>query len=196
MNRSFRPVGLGLPWYSVFGNHDGLVQGNFAQNDLFDQIAVGCRKVTRYSSEALAQIRPLLAGGVTPEERAQIIQITFGDFLDTWGVPREHPGLWKTIQSDPNRRFLRKQAWMREHLRTCGRPRGHGFTTAGIAAGEAHYSFAPASGVRFIVLDTAADNSSSGNIDEAQYRWLTTQLTIATVRRELVLVFGHHPSGR
>jgi hypothetical protein len=138
MNRPFRPVGLGLPWYSVFGNHDGLVQGNFAQNDLFDQVVVGCRKVTRYSPEALAQIRPLLAGGVTPAERAEIIRITFGDFLDTWGVPREHRGLWKTVPRDPNRRFLPKAAWMREHFRTRGPPRGHGVTTATLAAGGAH----------------------------------------------------------
>lgn len=192
MNRPFKPVGLGLPWYSVFGNHDGLVQGNFAQNELFDQVVVGCRKVTRYSPEALAQIRPLLADGVTAGERAEIIRITFGDFLDTWGVPREHRGLWKTVPSDPARRFLRKQAWMREHFRTRGRPSGHGFTAAAVAAGEAHYSFSPAAGVRFVVLDTVADNSSSGNLDDAQFRWLSTELTIATARRELVLVFGHH----
>ena len=194
MNRPFRPVGLGLAWYSVYGNHDALVQGNFAQNDLFDQIAVGCRKVTRYSAEALAQIRPMLAGGVTPAERAEIIRITFGDFLDTWGLPnaREHRGLWKTVQSDPARRFLRKQAWMLEHFRTRGRPRGHGFTAPAVATGQAHYSFSPASGVRFVVLDTAADNSSSGNVDDAQFAWLGAELTAAVSRREVVIVFGHH----
>ena len=74
MNRPFRAVGAGIPWYTVYGNHDGLVQGNFAQNDVFQRVAVGCRKVTHYSREALAQIRPLLEGGVTPEERARIIQ--------------------------------------------------------------------------------------------------------------------------
>jgi metallophosphoesterase (TIGR03767 family) len=192
MNRPFRPVGLGLPWYTVYGNHDGLVQGNFAQNDLFDQVVVSCRKVTRYSPEALAQIRPLLAGGVTAAERAEIIRVTFGDFLDTWGVPREHRGLWKTVQSDPARRFLRKPAWMQEHFRTRGRPRGHGFTAPALAAGKAHYSFSPAAGVRFVVLDTVAENSSSGNLDDAQFRWLGAELAAANTRREVVAVFGHH----
>jgi 3',5'-cyclic AMP phosphodiesterase CpdA len=46
--------------------------------------------------------------------------------------------------------------------------------------------------VRFIVLDTAADNSSSGNVDDAQFRWLGEQLAAAGARRELVLVFAHH----
>ena len=192
MNRPFRPIGLGLPWYSVFGNHDGLVQGNFAQNELFDQVVVGCRKVTRYSREALAQIQPLREGGVTPEERAEIIRITFGDFLDTWGVPREHRGLWKTVPSDPARRFLRKTAWMQEHFRTRGHPRGHGFSQANLARGEAYYSFSPAPGVRFVVVDTVADNSSSGNMDETQFRWLDAELAAAEARRELILVFGHH----
>lgn len=193
MNRPFRPVGLGrIPWYSVFGNHDGLVQGNFAQNELFDKVAVGCRKVTKYSPEALAQIRPMLEGGVTSAERDEIIRITFGDFLDTWGIPAEHKGLFKVVPSDAARRFLRKQAWIREHFTTRGRPRGHGFTQAGLITGEGYYSFSPAAGVRFVVVDTAADNSASGNVDEAQYQWLDAELTAAEARRELVLAFGHH----
>ena len=192
MNRPFRPVGLGLPWYSVFGNHDGLVQGNFAQNELFDRIVVSCRKVTRYSSQALAQIRPMLGGGVTPAEREEIIRITFGDVIDTWGFPREHPGLYKTVPSDPARRFLRKTAWMRQHFTTRGRPRGHGFTQANLGGGEAYYSFMSAPGVRFVVLDTVADNASSGNLDATQFSWLDTVLRVAELQGELVVVFGHH----
>jgi metallophosphoesterase (TIGR03767 family) len=195
MNRPFRPVGLGLPWYSVFGNHDGLVQGNFAQNDLFDRVVVSCRKVTRYSNDALAQIRPLLEGGVTPEERAEIIRVTFGDYLDTWGFPREHRGLYKTVPSDPARRFLRKTPWMRQHFTTRGRPRGHGFTQANLGGGEAYYSFSPVAGVRFVVLDTVADNSSSGNLDATQFSWLDAVLRAAELQQQLVLVFGHHSLG-
>ncbi|MDP9492217.1 MAG: metallophosphoesterase [Actinomycetota bacterium] len=193
MNRPFRPVGLGgIPWYSVFGNHDGLVQGNFAQNGLFDNVVVSCRKVTRYSKEAFEKIRPKLEGGVTSAERAEIIETTFADFLDTWGFPRENRGLYKTVPSDPRRRFLRKQAWIREHFTTRGRPQGHGFTQTNLANGEGYYSFSPAAGVRFVVVDTVADSSSSGNMDEAQYRWLDTELAAAEGRRELILVFGHH----
>lgn len=193
MNRPFRPLGLGrLPWYSVFGNHDGLVQGNFAQNELFDDVVVSCRKVTRYSPQALAGLRPLLEGGVTATERDEIIRITFGDFLDTWGFPREHKGLYRTVPRDPARRFLRKRAWIQEHFKTRGRPRGHGFTQASVRTGQAHYTFRPAARIRFVVLDTVADNAASGNIDDTQLRWLEAQLTAAGARRELVLVFGHH----
>ena len=63
MNRPFRATGLGLPWYSVFGNHDGLVQGNVANNDLFALAAVGCVKPTKLSERGLTEIRGLLTGG-------------------------------------------------------------------------------------------------------------------------------------
>ena len=153
---------------------------------------MSCRKVTRYSPDALTQIRPLLEGGVTTAERDEIIRITFGDFLDTWGFPREHRGLYRTVPRDPSRRFLRKRAWIQEHFKTRGRPRGHGFSQASVRTGEAHYSFRPAAGIRFIVVDTVADNASSGNVDEAQFSWLDAQVTAAETRREPVLVFGHH----
>lgn len=192
MNRPFRAVGLGMPWYSVFGNHDGLVQGNFAQNGFFDQIAVGCRKVTRYSKEALDRIRPKLEGGVTPQERGEIIELTFADYLDTWGFPTENRGLWKAVPSDRARRFLPRTDWMRQHFTTRGQPIGHGFTQANLTSGNAYYSFNPVAGVRFVVVDTVADSASSGNIDDAQFAWLDAELAAAETRRELILVFGHH----
>ena len=106
MNRPFRAVGLGIPWYSVFGNHDGLVQGNFAQNGLFDQIVVGCRKVTRYSREALVRIRPLLAGGVTPQSASR----SFGSRSATTSTPgacRASTGAsGRRCRAIPARRFL------------------------------------------------------------------------------------------
>ncbi|MEP7021463.1 MAG: hypothetical protein ABI808_12480, partial [Pseudonocardiales bacterium] len=42
----FQATGLRTPWYSVFGNHDGLVQGNAPQPELFSLISTGVLKVT------------------------------------------------------------------------------------------------------------------------------------------------------
>src|SRR3954464_13710833 len=57
-NEPFESLGIGLPWYSAFGNHDALIQGNspeafagpFASspevfNPVFNAIATGCVKV-------------------------------------------------------------------------------------------------------------------------------------------------------
>src|SRR4051812_12667022 len=66
--RPFEALGLGMPWYSAFGNHDALVQGNSPDacagplgsspetpNAGFDALARGCLKPSR------------LPGGVSPE---------------------------------------------------------------------------------------------------------------------------------
>jgi hypothetical protein len=56
----FTPVGLPCPWYSVYGNHDGLLQGNMPANAVFDAIAAGPLKVVGLpdglSQAALEQI--------------------------------------------------------------------------------------------------------------------------------------------
>ena len=41
----FGTRGLGMPWLSVFGNHDGLVQGNVPSSPLVAQIATGSTKI-------------------------------------------------------------------------------------------------------------------------------------------------------
>jgi 3',5'-cyclic AMP phosphodiesterase CpdA len=97
-NRPFEAVGLGMPWYSAFGNHDALVQGNSPEafvgpfgpgplpgatseevNPAFHAIATGCVKVRQPAPATLAtieglsqQIANLRAGGTTEAEQAAI----------------------------------------------------------------------------------------------------------------------------
>ena len=47
--------------------------------------------------------------------------------------------------------------------------------------------------MHFVVLDTVADSGAEGNVDETQYLWLDAELRAAEARRELVVVFAHHP---
>jgi metallophosphoesterase (TIGR03767 family) len=194
MNRPFRAVGLGsIPWYSVLGNHDVLVQGNVPGNAFFSQTAAGCLKVTDLSRRAWNLIRPLAAGGITLQERNEIIGIVYGDFLVTVSNPNRARGLWKNVPSDPRRRLLfRKRELIDAHFRTRGQPVGHGFGAANQASGDGYYSFAPKPGLRFVVLDSVADGGDQGNLDDAQFRWLHAELLTAEARRELALVFAHH----
>src|SRR4051812_35009407 len=68
-NDPFESVGIGLPWYSTFGNHDALVQGNSPEafegplagapevfNPVFNAIATGCVKVQQPAPAVLAQV--------------------------------------------------------------------------------------------------------------------------------------------
>jgi metallophosphoesterase (TIGR03767 family) len=193
MNRPFRATGLGLPWYSVFGNHDGLVQGNVPNNILFVQASTGCVKPVRLSREGLAEAQALVAGGITAEERARIIQILQRDLVETVLGPQLTRDRWTPVLRDVRRRLLLPREYLEIHFQTRGRPVGHGYTRENAARGQGYYSFSPKAGLRFVVLDTVADSGDQGNVDSAQFQWLDAELAAAEGRRELVLVFAHHP---
>jgi metallophosphoesterase (TIGR03767 family) len=193
MNRPFDAPGLHVPWYSVLGNHDALVQGNVPGNTFFASVATGCVKVTDLSTRAWKLIRPLARGGVTDEENAQIVQIIYGDVLATLSAPGKHRGLWELVPRDPQRTLLyRKADLMREYFSTRGLPVGHGFTPGNLATGEGNYAFSPKPGLRFVVLDSVAAAGSEGNLDHPQFLWLHQQLLAAEAAHELVIVFAHH----
>ena len=193
MNRPFRSPGLGIPWYTVIGNHDALIQGNVPGNAFFSQVAAGCVKVTDLSQRAWKLIRPLAKGGVTEEENGQIVQIIYGDFLATISKPQKARGLWKAVPADASRALLfRKPDYMRQHFTTRGTPSGHGFTQANLGSGEGNYSFSPKPGLRFIALDSVAASGPDGNLDHSQFLWLHAQLLAAEATGELVVVFAHH----
>ena len=193
MNRPFRATGLGLPWYSVFGNHDGLVQGNVANNDLFALAAVGCVKPTRLSERGLTEIRGLLTGGLTLEERSRVVQILSRDLVEVVFGPQITRGRWTPVLRDAQRKLLSRAEYLQEHFRTRGLPSGHGYGAADAPRGIGYYAFTPKPGVRFVVLDTVADSGDQGNVDRTQFLWLDAELSAAEARREVVVVFGHHP---
>ena len=173
MNEPFLPKGFGdLPWYGIFGNHDGLVQGNQNRNAAFDALATGCVKV-----------KELPAGADTSPAglRAALI------------AAAADPSLTTTVPQDPRRHLLLKREYIQQHFVTTGTPVGHGFTADNIAGGQGYYAFHPRPGVRFVVLDSVSDaGGDGGNLDQEQFTWLDGQLAEADAARELTLVFAHH----
>ena len=193
MNEPFRTTGIGMPWYSVFGNHDALIQGNQPRRAELEAIAVGCAKVQGPSPATSALIQNLGQGGTTPDEAGQILQAAVGD-----------PGGAATIvPPDPRRRPLKKSEYIAEHFATTGFPAGHGYRPENVASGMGNYSFDPLPvevdapparpGLRFVVLDSIAEAGlDGGNIDHEQFQWLHNELLAAEARQELVVVFAHH----
>lgn len=202
-NRPFSTVGLDVPWYSAFGNHDALIQGNSGDayvgpygptdrevsDPRIQTIAVGCRKP------------------IAPDES---------------GNPEA-----ATVPGDPKRCFLAKDeagegapgpcaeaGWIEQHFETTGKPKGHGFVLTEDLPGAAqkngygrpavadanndgYYSFSPVRGLRFVVLDTITDECgtlfcSEGSVDDPQFRWLTDQIDKAASIGQYVIVFSHH----
>ncbi len=174
--RPFKAAGLGIPWYTAFGNHDGLVQGNFPHTLPLSAVATGGVKV----------ISP--PAGVSP---ADVLDPT-GAGLSAVLTGITVSPYAKQVTADPNRRELTRAEIVEEHFTTAGLPKGHGFTQANRAAGTAYYSFDKGR-FRFVVMDTVNPNGyDDGSLDQAQYTWL--QSTIAGAKGKAVLVFSHHTS--
>ena len=198
--RPFRATGIGLPWYTAYGNHDGLVQGNVPRSPLFAQLATGPLKLTGLPPQILAAPLP-----------AQLQFVV--------GLLQQDPAAIALMLSDGARRFVTPDAdrWIvdrattvAEHFHTSGTPVGHGFTGHNVASGTAYYTF-DVGLMRGIVLDTVnSAGGPDGSIDPAQRDWLEMQLRAASRQRispsgalvqqhggpeKYIAIFSHHTIG-
>jgi len=172
--RPFQARGLDVPWYSVFGNHDGLVQGNFPRTLPLSIVATG----------------PLKVNGVPPGlSQADIIKaltsVNASPLLGALALTSAG-----VVSPDPKRRVLSRRQVVEEHFKSTGTPNGHGFTQSNRTKGTAYYTFDKGN-VRGVVLDTVNPNGySDGSIDKPQLNWLKQVLAGSTDRH--VIVFSHH----
>ena len=176
--RTFTPTGLSMPWYTAYGNHDGLVQGNFPQSFQLNNLAVGPLKVVS------------LPAGASPDDVQR--GLSTGD-PTVVGALLAAPA--RTVSADPERRILSRTETVKEHFTTGGLQLGHGFTAQNVTDGTAYYAFDPSPVTRAIVLDSVNPNGeSSGSLDQEQFAWLRARLEEVTGpgRDRLVMVFSHH----
>jgi metallophosphoesterase (TIGR03767 family) len=196
----FQAIGLGMPWYAAYGNHDGLVQGNVPRTPLLEQLATGPLKLTGLPPSVLAE--PLSA------------QITF-----IVGLLRQDPaavnlelsqGGRRIVTPDAARRIIDRATTVTEHFNTTGTPAGHGFTAANISQETAYYTF-DVGRIHGIVLDTVVSSGGpDGSLDPGQLAWLEAQLQAVSSRwlspggdivtrpgrhDKLAVIFSHHTIG-
>ena len=204
LNRAQRPFqveGLEVPSYILFGNHDGLVQGNEDANAAFEEVATGCVKPFQQT---------VLLGPLPPGSGDDALPPGFASFLNPDALeavvtnPVANAGKGFLVPPDDRRQFVDK-AQFKAIFKT-GQEDDHGFAYVDDEELEAssgaasYYSFAPKPGIRYINLDTVSEggvtpNSSDGNIDDPQFQWLERELEAAKRRNELVVAFGHHATG-
>lgn len=101
------------------------------------------------------------------------------------------------------------------HTQPAPGPLGHGFNHADITRrldddprNDGYYALDAGGGVRLIVLNTIIDGAdprlplpvlrnpfalSDGSLDRTQFDWLKAELAASSARRQLALVFSHHP---
>jgi metallophosphoesterase (TIGR03767 family) len=190
MNRAqkkFTATGVRVPTYVAFGNHDALVQGNQAANQLFEQVATGCIK----------PMVPLPSVGGLPDLLTATLNPT-----NLLAALATNPTSVALVPPDPKRQFVSK-AQYKQIFQSGAQADGHGFdfidpgqeSASNGAAG--YYAWNPLPGFRFISLDTVceagvAGPAADGNIDDPQFQWLRGQLEDATANDELVVLFSHH----
>nr|MBA2599949.1 hypothetical protein [Actinomycetota bacterium] len=213
-NTPFQTIGLDMPWYSAFGNHDALIQGNspdayagpggaagegieIARQE-FQGIATGCAKF-------------FIPPSFFPTNPGEL-----GAFLTNPGAYlASHPSFAAPVPLDLRRCYLSKDehtgppppgpcagsSWIGEHFETTGTPVGHGFANRpppAVTNHDGYYSFTPATGVRFVVLDTVTDECgpvpvcSEGSVDNTQFEWLRSEILDADAEGQYVMVFSHH----
>ncbi|RFS83243.1 TIGR03767 family metallophosphoesterase [Actinomadura spongiicola] len=194
--RPFQATGLDSPWLAVFGNHDGLAQGNLPVTPLLSALATG----------------PIKIGAPADDDQAVRLArvLKRADPVELLRLGREQGGaggLFRPVTPDRNRRMLSRREVVAEHFTTAASPRGHGFTAANLRDGTAHYAF-DRGVVRGLVLDTVNPSGySEGSLDRKRFAWLEAELKAGSRRYfaadgsvvehkatdRLFVLFSHHP---
>ena len=141
--RPFEALGIGMPWYTAFGNHDALIQGNSPEayfgpglpfstptqetaDPAFHGIATGCFKPE--TDEQLTLLTTALAdGNISPEEEDQLLAestpIVPPDARRCYVAKDEVTGGGAAAPCDSG-------GWVQQHFATTGVPVGHGLAPA------------------------------------------------------------------
>lgn len=184
--RPVESVGLPVPWYSVYGNHDTLLLGTFGLSPQLHSLAVGSEKSHTLSATATS----ILAGYAATASPLQRLS-------DAWGVQSgARPG-FRGVTADPRRYLFEQREFMAEHFNTTATPGplGHGFTQHNLDTGETWWTTDVTPHVRLFGLDTCnAVAGADGAVPADQFEWLKAQLDRAQSEKKLVLVLTHHNS--
>lgn len=161
--------GSPLPWHTVHGNHDGLLQGTVAPDEALRARATGPARTVD------------LAPGQTPlvilEAVAPLGPARYTDTADSPTVP---------VAPDETRAFVQDGEFT-------ARLRTHDDTAGADVARHGHAWSRDVGEVRVVALDTVNPHGGwQGSVDAAQLAWLDDQLTAA--RDRYVVVASHHPS--
>ena len=182
----FRATGVGVPWLSCFGNHDGLAFGESVPTSEYRRIVTG-------SEKAVA-----LPAGLDPVGREHELFSRPERFLS---------GLRRSVVADAARRIVTRRDFVESHLRAPGLPDGHGYTRRNLDEGTAYAAYDGIEGLRIILLDTTNLNGrSDGSLGARQLSWLEARLSEVHARHlsrdgrptetgredRLVILASHH----
>lgn len=194
-----------IPWYTCYGNHDGLAAGNFA--------------IDRRAADPVdwhAPLLPVVASTLgyhllDPDWNFMLPTADASPAVIEGGGPPLRPGSIQIdlaaleagpIPPDPARRFLNKRDFIALHLASTSVPAGHGFSRRALALRETWFSARPVPDVplRLIVFDTVAAGPHYGLplyfgalTREHLEQFIVPELDAAVAAGEWVILASHHP---
>jgi metallophosphoesterase (TIGR03767 family) len=172
--RPFDAQGLAMPWYTAFGNHDPLAQGNFPASLRLTTVAEGPLKLV---SPPAGMSQSDLLGALRDDYAGLLRSLVLTPYV-------------RQVTADPDRRMLTRAEIVEQYFHTTGAPHGHGFTARNRTENTAYYAFDKGL-VRFVVLDTVNPNGEAdGSLDATQFAWLGAELEAAADR--VVVLASHH----
>lgn len=215
----FNAVGLSLPWYTAYGNHDELFQGNFPlrselkPSNALSHLSAGENKLIELPPRFLSdsslgekfKVDEFLLELLNPLDSGKDWQHLVND----WTSPET-----RVVAADQRRSLWSRAQYVQSLLDSPGPhgPPGHGFNSSNRDTGKLYYAFdfenteIP---IRGIVLDTTNPGGlADGSLDRQQLAWLEQQLQqvssyyfdkhgrqITTGNQNaLVILFSHHNS--
>lgn len=186
VSRPVKSVGLPVPWFAVYGNHDSTYFGTFGVPNALRDLAVSDKKFFDWKALGLDYVS---AWATDPSAITRAMhELTFGS--------RTQFGA-KTITADANRKLLEQQDFMHAHFETAKNPGpvGHGFTKQNLATGKTYWSADVTDVVRVFGLDTCNQVAGAdGAVPEEQFEWLREQLALAQAQNKLAIILSHHNS--
>jgi len=195
-----------IPWYTCYGNHDGLAVGTFPidrtpahQEDWFAPLLPPVARILglhalgpdNNSFIATDDWSPAVILGSGVPYRDERLQLDLGQLYGGRIVP------------DDGRRFLSKRDFIAAHLNSTSQPPGHGFTAASLDDGRTYYSARPLPEVplRLIVFDTVAETDQYGlpfhygTLSRRHFEdFVLPELEGAAAAGDWVILASHHPA--
>ena len=194
-----------IKWYTLPGNHDVKPQGTTPNETGWNEF------LNEYNQGHTKIMEPM-----DPEDQQNACQ---GDYSDPafYQDIFTNPQYTRPVPADNRRRmFINRNGWAKEHFKTTGLPKGHGYNERRCRDAEGKllprlcYSFTQGR-FHFIGIDSNPDEGlETGNIDEPQWRWLNKELRRSSKwwyskdgkkirakkpghRNRMIILFAHHP---
>ncbi|MEI6621308.1 MAG: TIGR03767 family metallophosphoesterase [Actinomycetes bacterium] len=186
VSQTVTSVGMPVPWYAVYGNHDTLINGTLQIDSGLRSLALGSKKAATWEALADNYFRGL-ATDASP----------FTKLTNTIWTQLGLASGMRNVTADSARRLFDNLSFMKAHLDSPAVPGpvGHGFTQSNLDSGTTWWAADISPNFRAFGLDTCNQVAGpDGAVPQDQFNWLKGELATALSQNKMAIVISHHNS--